>query len=91
MVKRQNGRRFKEEGEPSFTLTKTDVHGVMINEKIRRLTPIECELLQSFPKNWTKYGVINGKIIKISDTQRYKLCGNALTTNIITEIGLKLL
>jgi DNA (cytosine-5)-methyltransferase 1 len=28
--KRQNGRRFKEDGEDSFTLTSQDVHGVMI-------------------------------------------------------------
>lgn len=31
--KRQNGRRFKEEGEPSFTLTKQDVHGIVICEE----------------------------------------------------------
>jgi DNA (cytosine-5)-methyltransferase 1 len=29
--KRQNGRRFKEDGEPMFTLTRQDRHGVMIN------------------------------------------------------------
>lgn len=28
--KRQNGRRFKEPGEPSFTLTKSDIHGVAV-------------------------------------------------------------
>jgi len=28
--KRKNGRRFKEQGEPSFTLTKQDIHGVAI-------------------------------------------------------------
>lgn len=30
--KRQNGRRFKEDGEPSFTLTTQDIHGVLITE-----------------------------------------------------------
>lgn len=30
--KRQNGRRFKEVGEPSFTLTGQDIHGVMIQQ-----------------------------------------------------------
>lgn len=29
--KRQNGRRFKEDGEPMFTLTSQDKHGVVIN------------------------------------------------------------
>ena len=31
-TKRQNGRRFKSDGEPMFTLTGQDRHGVMIKE-----------------------------------------------------------
>lgn len=50
---------------------------------IRRLTPEECEKLQGFPVGWTKYGV-NGEII--SDNQRYKTLGNAVTTKVITHI-----
>ena len=49
---------------------------------IRRLTPIECERLQGFPDNWTG---------GVSDTQRYKMLGNAVTTNVITEIGKRLI
>jgi DNA (cytosine-5)-methyltransferase 1 len=64
----------------------------MHDRRIRRLTPIECERLQGFPDNWTKHGIDkNGKEVEISDTQRYKCCGNAVTTNVITAIGLKLL
>ena len=37
--KRQNGRRFKEAGEPSFTLTTQDIHGVAI--KVREATKDE--------------------------------------------------
>lgn len=81
--KRQNGRRMKEDGEPAFTVTATDRHGVYDGYRIRRLTPLECERLQGFPDNWTKYGVDNKEI---SDTQRYKTCGNAVTTNVITYI-----
>lgn len=51
--------------------------------KLRKLTPIECERLQGFPDDWTKYG-INEKLM--SDKQRYKMIGNAVTTNVITEI-----
>ncbi len=123
--KRQNGRRFKDDGEPSFTLTGQDVHGVAIvqpaqlvnknrakkpydpndremkikvrddetsytvksaahecmvkqNMKIRRLTPIEFERLQGFPDNWTE---------GVSDTQRYKQMGNAVTVNVIQAIA----
>jgi DNA (cytosine-5)-methyltransferase 1 len=54
---------------------------------IRRLTPLECERLQGFPDNWTKYGVIDGKTVEISDTQRYKMCGNAVTVNVIQYIA----
>jgi len=50
--------------------------------KIRRLTPTECERLQSFPDDWTE---------GISDTQRYKCLGNAVTVNVIQAIMEKLL
>ena len=61
--------------------------GIYKDMKIRRLTPIECERLQGFPDNWTQYGA-DGELI--SDTQRYKMCGNAVTTNVITEIAKRL-
>lgn len=51
-------------------------------DAIRRLTPIECERLQGFPDNWTE---------GVSDTQRYKCCGNAVTVNVIRDIMEKLL
>ena len=50
---------------------------------IRKLTPTECERLQGFPDGWTKYGV-DGELI--SDTQRYKCLGNAVTTNVISYV-----
>lgn len=50
--------------------------------RIRRLTPVECERLQGFPDNWTDC---------VSDTQRYKCLGNAVTVNVIQAIMEKLL
>lgn len=50
--------------------------------RIRRLTPIECERLQGFPDSWTE---------GVSDTQRYKMLGNAVTVNVIETIGKKLI
>ena len=50
---------------------------------IRRLTPLECERLQGFPDNWTQHGV-NGLI---SDTQRYKMCGNAVTVDVVEAVA----
>ena len=51
--------------------------------KIRRLTPIECERLQGFPDNWTKYGQSG----EISDSQRYKMCGNAVTVDVVEAVA----
>ena len=50
---------------------------VALNTKIRRLTPTECERLQGFPDGWTE---------GISDSQRYKCLGNAVTVNVIKAI-----
>lgn len=83
LEKRQNGRRIKENGEPAFTVTAQDRHGLYDGARIRRLTPVECERLQGFPDNWTALGVNDEPI---SDTQRYKMCGNAVTTNVIQAI-----
>ncbi len=59
---------------------------------IRRLTPVECERLQGFPDGWTERGrTKEGLPISISDSQRYKCLGNAVTTTVITAIGTALL
>ena len=153
--KRQNGRRMKDEGEPMFTLTAQDRHGVAIiddqgrankkltpsdicptlraqshgNEpkvaiaydeqnntlrtdgtvgtlttdgsspkhnnrvivggnsvRIRRLTPRECWRLQGFPDEYFD----KAKAAGISDSQLYKMAGNAVTVNVARAIGLKL-
>lgn len=80
--KRQNGQRFNE-GQKFYTLTAQDKHGVLIEGYIRKLTPIECERLQTLPDNYTQ-GEINGK--EISDNQRYKMLGNGWTVDIIAHI-----
>jgi len=57
------------------------------NIRIRKLTPLECERLQTLPDNYTQYGLFDdGKIRKISDTQRYKVIGNGWTVDIIAWI-----
>ena len=50
------------------------------------------ELLQSFPKNWTKYGINKkGEEVLISDSQRFKMMGNAVTVKVVQAIAQKLL
>ncbi len=87
--KRQNGRRIKEPGEPSFTLTAQDRHGVALldeNIRIRRLTPRECWRLQGFPDEYFD----KAKAAGISDTQLYKQAGNGVTVNVSRAIGERL-
>ena len=82
--KRQRGRRMKEHNEPAFTLTAQDRHGLMVGSKLRRLTPLECERLQSLPDNWTRW-YSDGS--EVPDSQRYERCGRAVTVNVIYEIA----
>lgn len=90
LEKRQNGRRFKEDGEEAFTLTSIDRHGVAVGEypkyRIRKLTPRECLRLQSVPED-----VIDSLSTQFSDSRLYKFAGNGLTTNVITAIGERLI
>lgn len=89
--KRQNGRRLKENGETAFTLTSQDLHGVLINKEvesgckeisIRKLTPKECWRLQGFSDaQYEKAAAVN------SNSQLYKQAGNAVTVNVVEEIG----
>lgn len=45
--------------------------------KLRWSTPTECERLQGFPDSWTE---------GVSDTQRYKQMGNAVTVNVVMAV-----
>ena len=63
----------------------------MHDRRIRRLTEIECERLQGFPDDWTAMGDYDGVIKPIAKTQRYKMCGNAVTVRVVEEIGKRLL
>lgn len=65
-------------------------HTPIVNS-IRRLTPTECERLQGFPDNWTSKGINEKGEVDISDTQRYKTLGNAVTVNVIEDIMSKLI
>jgi DNA (cytosine-5)-methyltransferase 3A len=51
--------------------------GVKVNSRIRRLTPIECERLQTVKDNYTAH---------VSDSQRYRMLGNGWTIDVICHI-----
>ncbi|QDP61486.1 MAG: putative cytosine-specific methyltransferase [Prokaryotic dsDNA virus sp.] len=54
---------------------------------VRRLTPVECERLQGFPDDWTLEGDYDGEIKPVSNTQRYKMCGNAVTVDVVAAVA----
>ena len=49
----------------------------LTNEKWRKLTPLECERLQTVPDKYTD---------SVSKTQRYKMLGNGWTVDVIAHI-----
>ena len=72
------------------TLTSVQKDNLVVTDRIRRLTPIECERLQGFPDNWTSSGNYDGEIKLIPESQRYKIMGNAVTVNVVEAIGKQL-
>jgi len=60
----------------AMTTVQTDSM-VRIDTQIRKLTPIECERLQGVPDNYTE---------GVSNTQRYKMLGNAFNCDVAAHI-----
>ncbi len=66
--------------QKAYTLRASNPNGVIESiqpPRIRKLTPIECERLQTMPDNYTE---------SVSDTQRYKMLGNWWTCDVISHI-----
>jgi len=68
-------------GDKSTTLRTNSSNGNMwVNDSEvswRKLTPLECERLQTVPDNYTE---------GVSNTQRYKMLGNGMTVEVIKHI-----
>lgn len=99
--KRQNGRRFKENGEPSFTLTSQDRHGVGVSmpNKNTAVYAVWYEKYQCYiairkltPREcfrlqgWTDDYFDKAAFVN-SDSQLYKQAGNGVTVNVVQAIG----
>lgn len=67
----------EKEGAKSVTLCANEPHGIKYNSRIRRLTPTECERLQTVKDGYTNH---------VSDTQRYRMLGNGWTVSVIEHI-----
>lgn len=69
--KRQNGRRFKTDGEPMFTLTAQDIHGVMIKEATKKGFDIAHEgdsINLAVPGSKTRRGRVGKGVANTLDT-----------------------
>ena len=63
---------------PAMTVSSWEYNNLLLNDGlVRKLTPEECELLQTVPKGYTS---------KVSDSQRYKMLGNGWTVDVIAHI-----
>jgi site-specific DNA-cytosine methylase len=54
---------------------------------VRRLTPIECEFLQGFPRNYTLIPWRKKQAEDCPDGPRYKALGNSMAVNCMAWIG----
>ena len=63
--------------QKAYTLRASNPNGVIESTRIRKLTPIECERLQTLPDNYTEW---------VSNTQRYKMLWNWWTVDVIAHI-----
>ena len=55
---------------------------------VRRLTPLECERLMGWPDEHTRYAA-DGR--EISDSHRYRLCGNGVVAPVAEWLGHRLM
>ena|GEM_PF-2588374 len=59
-------------------------------KKARMLTPVECERLQGFEDDFTRWGNYNGKIQPLSLRQRYNLLGNAVSVPTVQAVATRI-
>lgn len=85
-----NGTGYDESGV-SYTLTKSDIHGVSVRNTVRRLTPVECERLQGFPDNHTLISWRGKDAADCPDGPRYRAIGNSMAVPVMRWIGERIL
>ena len=74
----KGGMRALDGETPAMTTSLWASNNLVLTEgMVRRLTPIECERLQTVPDGYTD---------SVSDTQRYRMLGNGWTVDVIAHI-----
>jgi DNA (cytosine-5)-methyltransferase 1 len=95
---RAEGRTLETSEEVAYALTnpgsggRTHSRSLYDGQGVRRLTPTECERLQGFPDDHTRYGVKpNGEQYELADSPRYRQLGNAVAVPVAEWIGRRLM
>jgi DNA (cytosine-5)-methyltransferase 1 len=84
----QQDRVYRPEGIlPALSAQLDGRFNVLVDGAVRNLTPLECFRLQSFPDEWYYRLKEHG----ISDSQLYKMAGNAVTSVVAYEIGKRII
>jgi len=78
--KRQNGRRFKDDGDPMFTLTAQDVHGVLVdNKQLKRTNIANCidaNYFKGLDNHQQRTGISDGyRIRRLTPLECWRLQG----------------
>ena len=68
---------LKREDGKTYCLDTGQTNAIQYCGNVRRLTPIECERLQTVKDNYTNH---------VSDSQRYRMLGNGWTVDVIAHI-----
>lgn len=64
-----------------------DNNHLVIYDQIRKLVPQECERLQTYPDDYTKFGIDEkGRLFEVSSNQRFIMLGNGFTREVIAHI-----
>lgn len=71
------GRLLFSDAKKSYTVTAAHAPKLIDSLGYRKLTPVECERLQTLPDGYTE---------GVSNTQRYKMIGNGWTVDVIAHI-----
>lgn len=75
----KGGVRAEDGKTPALTVSSWQANNLLVDKEtlVRKLTPTECERLQTVPDGYTK---------SVSDSQRYKMLGNGWTVGVIVHI-----
>ena len=76
-LKRFERMEFRADGKSNAIITNSTKNQIETESGYRKLTPTECEKLQTVPHNYTE---------GVSNTQRYKMLGNGWTVDVIAHI-----